>query len=175
MKEKRVIDWEVIEQDYRAGMKTLRQIATDHKVTHGAINKRAKKESWVRNLREKIKARADDLVSKAQVSKSVSKLTERDIINSNAQVIRDVLLNEREDIKRLARISETFELELESYQEDLEKKARVMKLLTETRKTIIELRRRNYHINDNANGDADKPPLLDLFSVLSGHIIGIQP
>ncbi len=50
-----------------------------------------------------------------------------------------------------------------------------MKLLTETRKTIIELRRRNYHINDNANGDADKPPLLDLFSVLSGHIIGIQP
>ena len=174
MAEKRVIDWESIEKEYRAGMKTLRQIATDHKVTHGAINKRAKKESWVRNLREKIKARADDLVSKAQVSKSVSKLTEMDIINSNAQVIRDVLLNEREDIKRLSRISDAFEQELEVYDEDLEKKARVMKSLTDTRKTIIELRRRNYNINDNSNGDADKQPGQDLYELLSGNIIGVQ-
>ena len=35
-------DWEKIELDYRAGIKTLRQIADENGVTHGAVNKRAK-------------------------------------------------------------------------------------------------------------------------------------
>ena len=41
MSEKKAPDWERIELDYRAGMKTLRQIADEHGLTHGAINKRA--------------------------------------------------------------------------------------------------------------------------------------
>ena len=41
-------DWEKIEADYRAGIKTLRQIAGEHGVTHGAINKRAKRDGWSR-------------------------------------------------------------------------------------------------------------------------------
>lgn len=35
-------DWERIELDYRAGIKTLRQTAGEHGITHGAVNKRAK-------------------------------------------------------------------------------------------------------------------------------------
>ncbi len=33
-------DWEAIELDYRAGIKTLRQIAGEHGITHDAVNKR---------------------------------------------------------------------------------------------------------------------------------------
>ena len=36
------IDWEKIELDYRAGIKTMRQIADENGITHGAVNKRAK-------------------------------------------------------------------------------------------------------------------------------------
>lgn len=36
------IDLEKIELDYRACIKTLRQIADENGVTHGAVNKRAK-------------------------------------------------------------------------------------------------------------------------------------
>jgi hypothetical protein len=43
-------DWERIELDYRAGVKTLRQIAAEHGITHGAINKRAKRDGWERDL-----------------------------------------------------------------------------------------------------------------------------
>lgn len=43
-------DWERIELDYRAGIKTLRQIAEEHGITHGAINKRAKRDGWERDL-----------------------------------------------------------------------------------------------------------------------------
>lgn len=50
MAEKAAPDWERIEADYRAGIKTLRQIADDHGITHGAINKRAKRDGWSRDL-----------------------------------------------------------------------------------------------------------------------------
>lgn len=43
-------DWEHIELDYRAGVKTLRPIAAEHGITHGAINKRAKRDGWERDL-----------------------------------------------------------------------------------------------------------------------------
>ena len=46
----RIIDWERIELDYRAGIKTLRQIAEEHGITHGAVNKRAARDGWQRDL-----------------------------------------------------------------------------------------------------------------------------
>ncbi len=46
---KPVADWERIALDYRAGIKTLRQIAEEHGITHGAINKRAKRDGWERD------------------------------------------------------------------------------------------------------------------------------
>ena len=41
-------DWERIEFDYRVGLKTLRQIAGENGISHGAINKRAKRDGWER-------------------------------------------------------------------------------------------------------------------------------
>ena len=71
MAEKKVIDWEKIELDYRSGVKSLREIATDHEISEGAIRKRAKRDDWSRDLSAKIKAKADDLVRKEQVRSEV--------------------------------------------------------------------------------------------------------
>lgn len=81
------IDWERIEVDYRAGIKTLRDIAQEHGITHGAITKRSKRDDWVRDLTAKIQAKAAELVSKSIVSKEVSKTTrilESEIVTANA-------------------------------------------------------------------------------------------
>ena len=43
-------DWERIELDYRAGIKSLRQIADEGGITEGAIRKRAKRDAWERDL-----------------------------------------------------------------------------------------------------------------------------
>ena len=50
----KIVDWEKIEGDYRAGVKTLREIAEERGITHGAINKRAKRDGWTRDLTAKI-------------------------------------------------------------------------------------------------------------------------
>jgi len=52
---KRFIDWDAIERDYRAGVKTLREMSADHHVSHVSIDKHAKKRGWTRDLGEKIK------------------------------------------------------------------------------------------------------------------------
>lgn len=106
--EKKAPDWEKIELDYRAGIKTLREIAADHGISHGAINKRAKRDGWSRDLSAKIAAKADELVSKQVVSSEVStetRVSERDIIDANAQAIVSVRLSHRKDIQRSRRIT----------------------------------------------------------------------
>lgn len=109
-------DWERIELDYRACIKTLRQIADENGITHGAINKRAKRDGWERDLGVKIQAKADALVSKAAVSSEVStdtKVRERAVIDANAQAVADVRLAHRRDIHRARRITNTLLDELE--------------------------------------------------------------
>lgn len=96
-------EWAKIEADYRAGVKSLRQIATDHGITEGAIRKRAKKEDWERDLAQKVKAKADALVRNATVRAEVReqhRVPESVIVDDNAQAVAGVMLSQRSDIKR---------------------------------------------------------------------------
>lgn len=101
-------DWERIEADYRAGILSLREIAAvDGNVTEGAIRKRAKRDSWGRDLNAKIQARADELVRKAEVRNQVREARtadpayERQIIEANAERIAQVRGEHRADITRM--------------------------------------------------------------------------
>ena len=109
-------DWERIELDYRAGIKTLRQIAGEHGITHAAIAKRANKEGWERDLSAKIQAKAEALVTKQAVTSAVTvetKLAEKQVIDANAQAIADVRIGHRKDIHRARRLTNSLLDELE--------------------------------------------------------------
>lgn len=96
-------DWEAIESAYRAGVMSLREIASQHGISEGAIRKRAKKDDWSRDLNAKIKSRADDLVRKEEVRKQVRSetvLSERVLIEATAEVIASVRMEHRGDIRR---------------------------------------------------------------------------
>ena len=110
-------DWEAIESAYRAGLMSIREIASQHGITHGAINKRAKRDGWERDLKAKIKAKADALVSKREVSKQVSTeaaTNERILIEANAEVIANVRMEHRGDIRRARNIASSLFGELEA-------------------------------------------------------------
>lgn len=96
-------DWERVELDYRAGIKTLRQIASEHGISEGAIRKRAKRDDWTRDLSDRIHDKADQLVRKEAVRSTVRKesaVSERQIVEANATKIADVQLGHRRDIQR---------------------------------------------------------------------------
>jgi hypothetical protein len=121
--EKVAPDWERIEADYRAGVLSVREIAASQGITHGAINKRAKRDGWERDLSARIKAKADSLVSKAEVSTAVSAekaATDKAIVEANAEVIARVRLAHRSDIARARRLAMSLLSELEIATDNLD-------------------------------------------------------
>lgn len=113
---RKVIDWEAVELDYRCGVKTLRQMAEEQGITHGAINKRAKRDKWTRDLSSKIRAKAEEKVSRTAVSKEVSTkklVTENDVVEANATMQANKLIGQRHDIQRLRILAMTMGDQLE--------------------------------------------------------------
>ncbi|MGN0924421.1 hypothetical protein [Ectopseudomonas mendocina] len=116
MGSKQAFDWEAIERDYRAGVHSIREIASRHGCSHTAISKRAGAEGWTRDLKAKIRAKADALVSKREVSSEVSSKsaeTERQIIEANAEAIVNVRMAHRADIRRSRSLTNKLLEELE--------------------------------------------------------------
>ena len=97
------VDWERVETDYRAGVLSLREIASPHGITEGAIRKRAKRDGWERDLGAKIQAQAEALVRKQAVRSEVRTgrtAADRQIIEANAERIAQVRGEHRVDIER---------------------------------------------------------------------------
>lgn len=126
------IDWERIEIDYRAGVKSLRLIAEESTaagmpVTEGAIRKRAKGSDtrlpWERDLAAKIKAKTDELVRKEAVRAEVRAAyrdTEQATIDANAAMQKDIIMAHRTDITRGRRLAMSLMAELEHQTGNLE-------------------------------------------------------
>jgi predicted DNA-binding protein YlxM (UPF0122 family) len=103
-------DWEAIESAYRAGLMSLREIASQHNISEGAIRKRAKRDDWSRDLQAKIQERAEDLVRKKEVRKQVRSegaFSERVLIEATAEVIATVRMEHRGDIRRARELTNT--------------------------------------------------------------------
>ena len=88
-------DWEEIERLYRADLRTNAQLARDFDVHATTITRRAKKHAWKRDLKHRIKERANALVQERAV-----KVLESDdqTIEENAQLTANVRLSHRQDI-----------------------------------------------------------------------------
>lgn len=106
-KEKQIIDWEAVEREYRAGIRSLKHIGAEFGVSDAGIIKRAKKDGWERDLAAKIKAKAEALVSATVVSKEVSaqtKIAEKQVIEANAEMMASVIRSHHKALRRLGEI-----------------------------------------------------------------------
>lgn len=208
-KAKRVtVDWERIEADWRAGIKSVLQIAADYEaatggsVSHTAINKHFKQLGVPRDLKAKVKAKAEALVSAAVVSGSVSTATTETtaaIIDANADVLATVMWSHRKDVGKGRTLTMKLLQELEGQCDNpdlLEQLAEIltapedgdsegaarrkermyeqfnravslggrvdtMKKLADALKSLVELERKVYGINDDIKGGGTLEDFLD--------------
>ena len=126
------VDWEKIELEYRSGILSTREIASNSDVSHTAINKRAKKFGWDRDLSLQIKAKAEALVSRRMVSAEVASqqaATERQVIEAGAERIAQVRGEHRVDIQRVRTLALALLSELEGQTANLEDLAALGELL----------------------------------------------
>lgn len=160
-------DWSVIEADYRAGIKTLRQIGEEHGITEGAIRKRAKRDDWTRDLSERIQDKAEQLVRKQLVVRKTQvrtkpesvppreiSPTERQLVDANAQAVADIRLAHRSDALRARTLASKLMAELEADEEQarLHDKARTMKTLADALQTCIGIERQAYGMDAKPGG-----------------------
>jgi hypothetical protein len=153
MSEKRVIDWESVERDYRAGVLSLREIGAERLVSAPMILKRAKAEGWDRDLSARIQAKAEAAVNRAIVNAPVNgeqsvNLTEKDTIEANAAAIVSVRLRHRVGVKRGIDQCDRLMTYLESakIEEDVKEFSTTLKQWAETHKSLVAMEREAWGI-----------------------------
>ncbi|MFM9922740.1 hypothetical protein VLK31_07100 [Variovorax sp. H27-G14] len=131
-------DWALIERDYRAGVKALRAIAEENGITHAAISKRAKRDTWERNLNPRIQARAEALVAKEVTRQKHVHATERQVVEAAASDVATVRLRHRAYLDRLSSLCDGLTKELETENQKAEKERVALTVRTKTMKTLVD-------------------------------------
>jgi hypothetical protein len=113
--DKKTIDWDLVEADWRAGVKTKQQMATQYGVSRAAMDKHFTKRGITRNLADKIRAKTESIVAESiiVVAPDLPPAQERDIIEANAAMQSKIILAHRTDIQRARKLSMSLLTELE--------------------------------------------------------------
>jgi hypothetical protein len=183
------IDWEAIERDFRAGQLSVREIGAKHGVAPSSITRRADKDEaagrpWTRDLTGAVQARTKEkLVQPAESAQSnAANATQRahhralqaeQAIEEAAETNVQVILAHRGTITKARGITASLLDELEAgalaspkakKKAPLEKRATMLKSLSEAMRIQIGLERQAFNIADGGQDLAD--PLNSLLSDL---------
>lgn len=107
MAAKQKTDWDAVEPHYRAGIKSLRQLADEFGCTSGRVAQVAKERGWSRDLAAKIKAKAAAKVSRSILSEELSAkkvISENEIVEANAEMQKGITLGHRSDAQRARKL-----------------------------------------------------------------------
>lgn len=111
------IDWDSMEPEWRAGIKTKKQLAEEYGVSRAAIDKHWAKLEVTRDLGAKIRLEAEALVTREAVTREVTladRVTEKEIVKANAEMQAGTILAHRKDIQRYRALCQSLLSQLEA-------------------------------------------------------------
>jgi DNA-binding cell septation regulator SpoVG len=158
IKDKKVPDWNQIENDYRAGVKSLRVIAEEQGVPHTNIHRKAKKLGWTQDLAKRV---ADDR-RRRLADAAATELGQQDTVEASAEMQANVITAHRDDIKA---IRELFGENLEALKEvdGVRDKIDLTEKSSKTLRTIISMEREAYGIGEELDQDVTHEDMLAWF------------
>ena len=83
------IDWELIERDYRAGQFAVVEIGRQHGLSHTAINKRAKRDGWTRDLTDNVRKEVPARLASDEVSPEPERAAIEPAVARGVEVVRE--------------------------------------------------------------------------------------
>ena len=110
-------DWEAIEADFSAGVKSIRSIATEHGVAESTIRKRANRDGWQRDLSTSVRSAVKAKLVRGKGAQSDVR-TDADIIDSASSEMAQVVMGHRTLISRWSGISTRLADTLDSIEVD---------------------------------------------------------
>lgn len=112
MAERKVIDRERLEMDYRTGLHTFKEMSATHGISGPRIKQIADKEGWTRDLGAKIRQTA---MAKLAAPPNPGKVqTEAEIVERGSNEVVDIVLAHRRDAGRVRALAMTMLQELET-------------------------------------------------------------
>ena len=164
------IDWERIERLYVAGQLSIQQIADECGVSNSQIRARAKKNGWMRDLSEIIKARTKAKVSaidvsalveqSAQESAGKSAQTLKRAIEEASDVAAGTIVRHRADIRLCTERAKDIEAMLDEHMSkaeglaDVVRATQAFKALVDARAKLIDKEREALGIQSGSQSDA---------------------
>ncbi len=97
------VDWKTVELDYRAGIKTVRQMAAEHGISPGRISQKATEDGWTRDLSVRIEKAREDKLNRAALNSQLNAKTkprEDAVVEAGAEMQKNVILSHREELAR---------------------------------------------------------------------------
>lgn len=151
------IDWEAIEREYRAGQLSIAHIAREFGISRPAIDKRAKKHGWTRNLAQVVR---NEIESKL-VAGGVATCNTREAIDTAVSRGVDVVLRHRRDISKLDTLRDKladkakFLIETVTDLKELGDAVQAIESLGRTQAKLIPLERQAFNLNEKGDIAAD--------------------
>jgi hypothetical protein len=181
------VNYTLLEADWKAGLKSTRQMAADYEiltgdsVTHAAIAKHF--EDVPRDKQARIRARIEEMVSTSAIdamvaADKVSKVADEAIIEAAAQKGTEIILAHQKEITRYRTLAQKLLAEIETTSDNLELfdtlgeclrsenergvdlpgRVDSFKKLAEVLKVLIGLERQAFGMADNPDGGKNAPP-----------------
>lgn len=169
MSDRKPVDWEAVEREYRAGLLSVREIGKAACVSHVAVLKRAKREGWVQNLA----ARVREEVTARLVTADVTASNSREVVSAVAIRTVDIVIRHRADISRLINVVGGLIADLEadakldpSERMSIKDRAVIVESLTRSQERMVKLERQAFGVDDGSTPD-DPATKGDLKSALA--------
>lgn len=157
----RNIDWEAIEREYRANQLSVSEIARQYGISHTAINKRAKAETWTRDLAKTVR----QTVRAKLVSDEVSEANARETIEIAALRGVQVVRSHQRALSQLNAIGDILATRLAQHLDgikpdgpglgDKESPSDMLEKLSRTRQRAIQLERQAFNLDGGRDDDDD--------------------
>lgn len=169
---KSATDWESVERRYRAGLLSVREIAKQAGVSEGAVRKKVKANGWERDLTAKVRDKVrTELVRSEYAQKATT--TERELVETAAATIVQVVREHRKDIAKARRVVEKLLDQLDVEVElKLPAMAATLRDVTTAMKTLIALEREAFSVDEPTppaeGSSAAEARLSALLSKISG-------
>lgn len=172
-------DWEAVERDYRLGVFSIREVAKQHGTKEGTIRSRAKAAGWKRDLTERVKVRARELLSRTSLTQGSrkgdgSEEDDAQLVEGGARIVENVVNLQRGDIQKLQELEQRLLSELgdeknppkklwigqfqgvvvkEEVNIPVTERSSALQALSSVQHKRIQLQRQAYNIDGNESGD----------------------
>lgn len=129
--QRRRVDWDAVERDYRTDTLTLRELADKHGVAHTTISRRAEREGWQKDLTEAIRQATNTRLINETVQQKCTTAHQNatDTVLVAAEVNTQVILRHRTGLGRLTAIKEKLLGQIEQAVEQMPDLAEVIEMV----------------------------------------------